>query len=158
MTVLDLDDLFAPEVNADPFTYFAHLREADPVHWNERFQLWVVTRYEDVVWLLRHHEFFSSAVIKTTTQPPYPPVDPEDVPLFDDVRRFRALQAEPRDRRDGGTHPGCVASLSPRGPRCHLHDSLHCAACCRGGPVVQLEGRVCTLVWVMSDCDSIMVD
>ena len=69
MTVLDLDDLFAPEVNADPFTYFAHLREADPVYWNERFQLWVVTRYEDVVWLLRHHEFFSSAVIKTTTQP-----------------------------------------------------------------------------------------
>ena len=87
MTVLDLDDLFAPEVNADPFTYFAHLRQADPVHWNERFQLWVVTRYEDVVWLLRHHEFFSSAVIKTTTQPPYPPVDPEDVPLFDEPGR-----------------------------------------------------------------------
>ena len=98
MTVLDLDDLFAPEVNADPFTYFAHLREADPVHWNERFQLWVVTRYEDVVWLLRHHEFFSSAVIKTTTQPPYPPVDPEDVPLFDEVRRFRADQLVEKDR------------------------------------------------------------
>jgi len=98
VTVLDLDDLFAPEVNADPFAYFAHLREADPVHWNERFRLWVVTRYEDVVWLLRHHEFFSSAVIKTTTQPPYPPVDPEDVPLFDEVRRFRADQLVEKDR------------------------------------------------------------
>ena len=98
MHIADLDDLFAPEVNQDPFSYFAHLRATDPVHWNERFNLWVVTRYEDIVWLLRHHELFSSAVIKTTTQPPYPPVDPEDVPLYDDVKRFRAEQLVEKDR------------------------------------------------------------
>ncbi len=98
MTTADLDDLFAPEVNADPFPYFAHLRNTDPVHWNERFKLWVVTRYQDIVWLIRHHELFSSAVIKTTTQPPYPPVDPEDVPLYDEIRHFRAEQLVEKDR------------------------------------------------------------
>ena len=41
MSAADLDDLFAPEVNADPFPYFAHLRSTDPVHWNERFKLFV---------------------------------------------------------------------------------------------------------------------
>lgn len=98
MTTADLDDLFAPQVNADPFPYFAHLRHTDPVHWNERFKLWVVTRYQDIVWILRHHELFSSAVIKTTTQPPYPPVDPEDVPLYDEIRHFRGEQLVEKDR------------------------------------------------------------
>ncbi len=98
MTVAHIDDLFSPSVNQDPHAYFARLRETDPVHWNERFKLWVVTRYEDVVWLLRHHEYFSSAVIKTTEAPPYPPVNPEDVPLYDEIRRFRADQLVEKDR------------------------------------------------------------
>jgi cytochrome P450 len=98
MTPTDLDDLFAPEVIADPYTYFAQLREADAVHWNERFQLWVITGYEEVVWLLRHHELFSSAIMKHSTSPPYPPVDPEDLPLFDEVREFRGDQLVEQDR------------------------------------------------------------
>jgi len=98
MTPTDLDDLFAPEVIADPYSYFAQLREADPVHWNERFQLWVITGYEEVVWLLRHHELFSSAIMKHSTSPPYPPVDPEDLPLFDEVREFRGDQLVEQDR------------------------------------------------------------
>ncbi len=98
MPTTDLDDLFAPAVNADPHTYFARLRETDPVHWNARFKLWVVTRYEHVVWILRHHEFFSSAVIKSTTDPPYPPVEPEHLPLWDDIRRFRSDQLVEKDR------------------------------------------------------------
>jgi cytochrome P450 len=98
MTTVDLDDLFSPEVIADPHSYFAHLRETEPVRWNERFQLWVVTGYEQVVWLVRHHEFFSSAVIKCSTRPPYPPVDPDDLPLFNEVRRFRADQLVEQDR------------------------------------------------------------
>ncbi len=98
MTIADLDDLFDSDVNADPHAYFGRLRETEPVHWNERFKLWVVTGYEEVVWLLRHHEYFSSAVIKTTTEPPYPPVNPEDVSLFDTVRQFRAEQLVEKDR------------------------------------------------------------
>jgi cytochrome P450 len=54
------DDLLAPEVVADPYTYFARIREEDPVHWNERWKGWLVTRYEDVVGVLRDYERFSS--------------------------------------------------------------------------------------------------
>ncbi len=94
----DLDDLFAPEVVADPYDYFARLRERAPVHWNEKFGLWVITGYDEVVWLLRHHELFSSAIIKNVDAPPYPPVHPEDAPLFDIVRDFRSDQLVEQDR------------------------------------------------------------
>src|SRR5262245_19177904 len=90
--VLDLDDMFAPAAIADPYGYYARIRETDPVHWNERYQLWVVTRYDDVVWMIRHHELFSSAVIRNDPRPPYPPVDAADAGLVDGVRRFRASQ------------------------------------------------------------------
>lgn len=62
MTVAEIDDLFAPEVIADPYTYFATLRETGPVYWNDRFKLWVITGYEEVVRMLGHHELFSSAI------------------------------------------------------------------------------------------------
>ena len=54
------DDLLAPEVIADPYTYFGQIREEDPVHWNSRWNGWLVTRYEDVVGVLRDHDHFSS--------------------------------------------------------------------------------------------------
>ncbi len=92
------DDLFAPEVIADPYTYFGRLREIEPVHWNERFGLWLVTGYDELVWILRHNELFSSAVIRDAAAPPYPPVDPADVPLFDEIRDFRADQLVEKDR------------------------------------------------------------
>ena len=55
-----VDDLLAPEVNADPYPYFAALREADPVHWSERHQAWIVTRYDDVTAVLMDWKHFSS--------------------------------------------------------------------------------------------------
>ena len=94
----DLDDLFAEEVIARPYASFARLRERDPVHWNEKFGLWVVTGYDPVVWILRHHELFSSAVIRGVEGPPYPPVLTEDAPLFDEVKAFRADQLVEQDR------------------------------------------------------------
>jgi cytochrome P450 len=42
------DDLLAEEVNADPYPYFAALREHSPVHYSERHRAWLLTRYEDV--------------------------------------------------------------------------------------------------------------
>lgn len=65
------DDLFAPEVIADPYGYFGHLRDTDPIHWNARSELWVITGYDDLVWLVRHPELFSSAVIGSDQRPPY---------------------------------------------------------------------------------------
>ena len=59
------DDLFAPEVIADPYGYFGALRDVEPVHWNECFGLWLVTGYDALVWILRHHELFSHFELAT---------------------------------------------------------------------------------------------
>jgi cytochrome P450 len=100
MIAPELDDMFAPAAIADPYAYYARLRELDPVHWNERYQLWVVTRYDDIVWMLRRHELFSSAVIRNDPRPPYPPVDSDDLGLVGFVRQFRADQLVEHDRPD----------------------------------------------------------
>ena len=59
-TMLAQDNLLAPDVLDDPYAYFAHLREIDPVHWNERWGGWLILRYNDVVQVFRDHETFSS--------------------------------------------------------------------------------------------------
>jgi cytochrome P450 len=54
------DDLMSPEVIHDPHSYYHGLREADPVHWNDRWGGWVVTRYEDAIKVLRNADAFSA--------------------------------------------------------------------------------------------------
>ena len=84
------DDLFSAEVVNNPYPYFSRLREEDPVHWNEKYELWVVSRYEDLVWVARHPEFFSSAWWKRDPRPPYPAIDESDLGLYQFVREFFA--------------------------------------------------------------------
>jgi cytochrome P450 len=92
------DDMFTPDVLADPYTYYGQLREEDPVHWNEKYELWVVTSYDDVVWLTRHHELFSSAVFKNDPRPAYPEIDESDLGLYEYVRQYQADQFIQHDR------------------------------------------------------------
>ena len=91
-------DMFTRDVIADPYTYYGRLREEDPVHWNESYALWVVTRYDDVVWLTRHHEMFSSAVFKNDPRPAYPPIDELDLDLYEYVKNYQADQFIQHDR------------------------------------------------------------
>ncbi|MBU1359007.1 MAG: cytochrome P450 [Gammaproteobacteria bacterium] len=42
------DDLLDPQLLADPYPYYRELREERPVHYNERWRGWVVSRYADV--------------------------------------------------------------------------------------------------------------
>src|SRR5262249_61842895 len=80
------DDLFTLDVINDPYTYFGHLREEDPVHWNELHAVWVLTRHDDLVWLTRHHERFSSDVLKRDPSPPSPQVYESHLGCNDYVR------------------------------------------------------------------------
>ncbi len=82
------DDLFSPFVVNDPYTYFSQLRDEDPVHWNEKYELWVVSRYADLVWVTRHPEFFSSEWWKRDPRAPYPEIDESDLGLYQYVRDF----------------------------------------------------------------------
>jgi cytochrome P450 len=92
------DDMFTPGVIANPYTYYGRLRDEDPVHWNETYALWVITRHDDLVWLTRHHELFSSAVFKNDPRPPYPAIDESDLGLYEYVRNYQGDQFIQHDR------------------------------------------------------------
>lgn len=83
------DDLFAPEVIADPYSYFGQLREEDPVHWNEKHEAWLISSYESLVWVARHPESFSSEFYKRDPRPPYPAIDEDDMELYNYIRTWQ---------------------------------------------------------------------
>jgi cytochrome P450 len=92
------DDMFTADVIADPYPYYGRLREEDPVHWNELYDLWVITRHDDVVWMTRHHELFSNAVFRNDPRPAYPAIDESDLGLYEYVRDYQADQFIQHDR------------------------------------------------------------
>ncbi len=98
MVVALQDDMFTPDVIADPYSYYGRLRDEDPIHWNETYALWVLTRHDDLVWLTRHHELFSSAVFKNDPRPPYPAIDESDLGLYEYVRNYQGDQFIQHDR------------------------------------------------------------
>jgi cytochrome P450 len=51
--VLSLYHLLDPEVLADPYPLYARLRAESPVHWDIFLHSWILTRYGDVVRVLR---------------------------------------------------------------------------------------------------------
>jgi cytochrome P450 len=92
------DDMFTPDVIADPYAYYGRLRDEDPVHWNKDYELWVITRHDDVTWMTRHNELFSSAVFRNDPKPAYPAIDESDLGLYEYVRNYQADQFIQHDR------------------------------------------------------------
>jgi cytochrome P450 len=93
------DDMFSPEAIQDPYSYYGHIRETDPIHWNDQYRVWIVTRFEDVAWVTAHPQVFSSAVT-ATAEDPYPPIKEEDRAHLQFVRRSirrRITQTDPPD-------------------------------------------------------------
>jgi cytochrome P450 len=54
-------NLLAPEIIQNPYSLYAELREKAPVCQVEPLGHWVVSRYADVTYVLKHTEIFSSA-------------------------------------------------------------------------------------------------
>jgi cytochrome P450 len=92
------DDMFTPDVIANPYGYYGRLRDEDPVHWNGTYGLWVLTRHDDVTWMTRHNELFSSAVFRNDPRPAYPAIDESDLGLYEYVRNYQADQFIQHDR------------------------------------------------------------
>ena len=55
-TILQSDAFFQ-----NPYPVYQQLREESPVYWSEAWGAWVITRYDDVMEVLRDNERFSSA-------------------------------------------------------------------------------------------------
>jgi cytochrome P450 len=98
MATVVRDDMFTRDVIADPYAYYGRLRDEDPVHWNNTYGLWVITRHDDVTWLTRHNELFSSAVFKNDPRPAYPAIDESDLGLYEYVKNYQADQFIQHDR------------------------------------------------------------
>lgn len=75
------DDVFCPEATEDPYGFLARLREERPMHFSERFQLWMATRYADVRRIDRDHGSFSAEFYSRDLRDPFPPVPEKDLPL-----------------------------------------------------------------------------
>jgi cytochrome P450 len=48
---------FVPEVHANPYPLYRQLREQDPIHWSPLLEAWILTRYDDVLEVLKHPRF-----------------------------------------------------------------------------------------------------
>ena len=56
----DLDDLLSDEAVDHPERFYARLRAADPVYWNQRWNGWILTGYDEVAGGFRNHRALSS--------------------------------------------------------------------------------------------------
>jgi cytochrome P450 len=118
VTQLAFDPL-DPAQREDPFPLLELARRERPVFHAPEFDLWVVTRYDDVLAVLRDHRTFSSAGALRSSPEPYPPEVREvlaegwpempyiielDPPLHDRIRGLVTRAFTPRR----------IAELEPR--------------------------------------------
>ncbi|WPB78530.1 cytochrome P450 [Archangium violaceum] len=64
-------NLVLPEVLANPYPHFARLRRESPVCQVDPGGMWAVTRYADVIHVLKNPQVYSSAGIQRTMEPPW---------------------------------------------------------------------------------------
>jgi cytochrome P450 len=80
---------FSDAVREDPYPYYAALRAEAPVYWAEEAEAWCVSRYDDVQFILRNPELFSSDAMRTMLMGARPGVNPLEDP--DTMARALAL-------------------------------------------------------------------
>ena len=92
--------MYSTEVMHDPYHYYGQIRDEDPVHWNELYETWVITRHDDLVWLTRNHEQFSNSVLAKDPRPPYPAINDSDAELYDFMKAANEQRFIQYDRPD----------------------------------------------------------
>ena len=112
---MDLDyEPFSEAVRSNPYPYYRELREHAPVYWAPQANAWVVSRYEDVRFVLKRHDLFSSDAMggmlagEPVTEPRAPGLD-----------RILILMDPPshvgvRNLVSRGFTPNRIAALKPR--------------------------------------------
>ncbi|WP_437818321.1 cytochrome P450 [Sorangium sp. So ce1078] len=71
-----LIDVSAPDVRANPYPLYAEMRRASPVCQVDPGGIWAVTRYDDVLFVLKNPGIFSSEGFKAALQPPWVDYNP----------------------------------------------------------------------------------
>lgn len=57
MTTITLNDLLAQETKYNPHAFYAHLRSTEPMVYVEELDAWLLTTYEDALWLFKDPRF-----------------------------------------------------------------------------------------------------
>ncbi len=89
-------DPWDPEVLEDPYPHYARLRADHPVYHVEEHDIWVVSRYADLVSAARNVEVFSSNQGNSYERRPVPMLVGLDPPEHTRVRRLVARHWTPR--------------------------------------------------------------
>jgi len=89
-------DPWAPDVLEDPYPYFAQLRAEAPVVHIEAHDLWMITRYDDLLSAVRDTATFSSDQGNSYERRPVPMLVGLDPPEHTRVRRLVAKHWTPR--------------------------------------------------------------
>ena len=95
-------DPYDVTINANPYPFFARLREEAPLYYNEQYDFYALSRFADVNKALVDHETFSSArgaiveLIKANIDIPPGTVIFEDPPIHDIHRKLLARMFTPR--------------------------------------------------------------
>ena len=63
-------DPYSPAVDADPFPFYRRLRDEFPCYWSEEANIWVLSRYADIVTALNDWQTYSSAKGNLMTELP----------------------------------------------------------------------------------------
>ncbi len=71
MTISQRPNLLAPEVCQNPYPLYAELRRSAPVCQVDPGGLWAVSRYEDVLFILKNPRLFSSEAVRFLVEPPW---------------------------------------------------------------------------------------
>ena len=120
-------DPWDPQVLEDPYPHFARLRAESPVHHVAEHDIWVVSRYDDLVAAARNVEVFSSNQGNSYERRPVPMLVGLDPPEHTRVRRLVARHWTPR----------VINLLAPRIER--LCDQIIDSALAGAGPGDRVE-------------------
>ncbi len=109
---------FCEERLQDPYPLFAQMRSEDPVHWNDRMKLWLLTRYDDVAATLRDKRLSASR------QNIYRQALPDELahqvrPLLDHLQNWLLMIDPPEHTRlrrivNAAFTPRLIENLRPR--------------------------------------------
>jgi len=89
-------DPLAPEVIADPYPWYRSLRDDAPLYYDEGRDIWVVSRYDDVLAATRAHRELSSGEGVMYARAPLPMMLTMDPPDHTRLRRLIARDFTPR--------------------------------------------------------------
>lgn len=118
------DELVLPQWRADPYPFYAKLRAAGPIHWAERLNAWMLTRYVDVAAALRDPRLSSRR--STTAFSDIPEALQAEVARFQQSLKQWALFRDPpshtqvRALLNKGFVPGLIDRLRP-----HIQSVVH---------------------------------